>query len=110
MKCQFCQDKEATCSQDSCPACYDWIVKDATHFNKAFNNGKIVCVWRFLPEHDLTVYFNLMKKETVVGKKLFLDRLPAVEKTVLRINYLVPITQKFLEDVPRKIKVWNTFS
>lgn len=110
MKCQFCQDQEAECAQDSCPACYDWIVKDTTTFKKVFENSKIICIWCFLPRHDLTVYFNLSKKETVVGKKIVPERAPVTEQIVIQLGYLVPVTQKFLDEVPKKLKVWNMFS
>lgn len=111
MKCQYCQtDQDYTlCKYHSCHFCYKWIFLSRSEpFGKVYENGNIICLWYDILDENIRIYFHYDMQKTVIRKTL--TGIYIGGENLLRLNYVMPITPKTLQDIPKKLKLYQVFS
>ena len=112
MICIFCQtEHERLTSNNCCAPCQDWILSD--RFEHVFNyfpdGNKTVAVLYYsiiaINDYKLSIYFDFNKNRTII-----IEMTRDTPKVELILDYIPPITQKFIDEVPDKLKLWLTFS
>ena len=105
--CQFCRHELAESIRGSicCPECYTWIFK-TTKFSWAHSNSQLDMVWYNhpieTPYGQIMVYFDYKKQITILYS--LTKKAPLLEMSIQ------PATPQFLENIPKKIQLWITFS
>ncbi len=112
--CKYCQ-KETRLSfndKEACVVCYEWIVSTNKYFTKHYINDKIIGISRGIKYHlgkfdDLRIYFNYDSNNTFIYKKCD-DGVNS--KLICSFNYVLPVTQEFLDSIPKKLHLWQIYS
>jgi hypothetical protein len=107
MKCRYCQtdNHDNLDKYNACAQCHVRVIENA-YFNKLYENGEVRGIWCVLPEYyavrGLTVFFRYDLDETHITQYL--------KGVALKLPFVAPVTEKFLQDVPKKLKLWQVFS
>lgn len=102
MKCQLCQQtrkRNSFCTQQDgyCKFCHEVLTKN--NMGRSFLNGKLSMVWYHVPNTKFGICFDLINDRLEVFQDKNLLNLPSI-----------PLTQKFIDDLPTKLSLWLTFS
>jgi hypothetical protein len=117
LTCQFCHQQPIDHKSPwACQECDDWL--RTYNYSYSSLNGQLDVVWlkiKSMSEVDetiTTIYFWIQKNRTIVEtyQPTIPSNIKERWKKILDINYLLPITPKTLEDLPKKLKLWQTFS
>jgi len=122
MICQFCQqDFPTLCyflnEQVVCIDCDEWIVSNigslSGGFGRVTDNGKIIRLWHTFGRipyfESVSIYFQYDVGTTVIVEHFDVgDRHEYM--VLLTLNSVLPVTRQLLQDVPKKLKLWVTFS
>jgi hypothetical protein len=112
MICRFCQKSPAVLlthfNESACQACHEWIFVSNKHFGNVSNCNSLTGIYyviRLNSGHSLTVFFDYQDEETRISERMGLSA-----RKLIIFNVVMPVTQEFLDSVPDKIKLWQTFS
>jgi hypothetical protein len=107
MKCDLCKIELKNCERNRigsyriCQICQHWIlISEKDPFYVEMDKSILLKIYYYY--EDLTVVFDFQNNETIFYKDS--------KHILMKIPERLPITRKVINDIPNKIKLWQTFS
>jgi hypothetical protein len=112
MNCQFCHTQPKDPKRRwGCSDCMEWL--NSLNYSYSSENGQLTNIWfKLFAEKDKHYYIYFYLGDRFSQPKTVVEEYQnnSWKKTALQIDYVLPITKKTIRDLPKKLKLWQTFS